>query len=195
MRIKKPKNTDKSDNQLLNQFQETGNIDLLGVLFERYMHLVYGVCLKYLKNRDDAQDCVIEVYEKLGKELLSKQVDNFKPWLYVVSKNQCLMRLRSQQARLKQERAYKKNEQALMELNPFVHPDYNTWEPEEMDERLEDCLNKLREHQRACVELFYYKELCYQTISEQLNIDIKKVKSYIQNGKRNLKICIEAHNE
>ncbi len=195
MAIKWFKNKEKSDVQLLSEFQQTGSIDALGMLFERYMHLVYGVCLKYLKNRDDAQDAVMELYEKLGQELLSKEVNNFKPWLYVVTKNYCLMQLRSQQAQQRKQKDFEKSELSFMESDAFTHPNGDNWEPEEMDKRLQDCLNKLREHQRACIELFYFKELCYQEISDNLQIDIKKVKSYIQNGKRNLKLCIESYSE
>ena len=195
MALKWFKNKEKSDDQLLSDFKEKGDIDILGLLFERYMHLVYGVCLKYLKNKEDAQDAVTDIFEKLGKELLTKSVDNFKPWLYVVSKNHCLMQLRSQQAQLRKEKEFEKNEQSVMESDVLLHPDNNDWEPEEMDKRLQNCLNKLRDHQRACIELFFFKELCYREISANLKLDVKKVKSYIQNGKRNLKICIESYSE
>jgi RNA polymerase sigma-70 factor (ECF subfamily) len=195
MTLKWLKNKEKSDKELLDAFQRSGNIDLLGILFERYMHLIYGVCLKYLKNNDDAQDAVIEIYEKLGRELLEKQIDTFKPWLYVVTKNHCLMELRKQQSQLKKEKEYEKNELTFMESTQTMHLNNERWEPEEMDKRLQECLGKLREHQRACIELFYFKELCYQEISDDLKIDLKKVKSYIQNGKRNLKICIESFSE
>lgn len=189
------KNKEKSDDQLLSEFRKSGDIDLLGLLFERYMHLVYGVCLKYLKNKENAQDAVTDIFEKLGKELLTKSVDNFKPWLYVVTKNHCLMFLRSQQTQLRKEKEFEKNEAGFMESDFVLHPDNDEWEPEEMDKRLQDCLNRLREHQRACIELFFFKELCYREISDNLKLDIKKVKSYIQNGKRNLKICIESYSE
>ncbi len=195
MTLKWFKNKELNDHQLILEFKKDGNIDVLGILFERYMHLIYGVCLKYLKNRDDAQDAVIAIFEKLGKELMDKDVENFKPWLYVVSKNFCLMQLRQRQSQLQKEKDFEKDTLTFMESGHMVHPDNNSWEPEEMDRRLQECLEKLREHQRACVELFYFKELCYREISDSLKLDIKKVKSYIQNGKRNLKLCIEAQGE
>jgi len=194
MRVTWFKNKEESDEQLLGQFQQTGNTEVLGVLFQRYMHLVFGVCLKYLKNKEDAQDAAMEIYEKLGKELLVRQVDVFKPWLYVVCKNYCLMQIRSQQAQLRKEKEFEKNELSFMESGDAMHLTNDSWEPEELDRRLQECLKKLREQQRSCIELFYFKELCYREISENLKLDIKKVKSYIQNGKRNLKICIEANN-
>lgn len=180
-----------SDELLLQKFKRTENLDFLGQLYERYMHLVYGVCLKYLKNKDEAQDAVMSIFEKISKELLSKEVDTFKPWLYVVAKNFCLMQLRSEQSKNKLIKEYENNSLHFMENEVELHLNNDEWEPNSLDERLKVCLEKLREQQRSCIELFYFKELCYKEISENLNLDIKKVKSYIQNGKRNLKNCIE----
>ncbi len=181
-----------SDELLLSKFQKTHNLDFLGQLYERYMHLVYGVCLKYLKNRDEAQDAVMAVFEKISKELKDKEVNEFKPWLYVVAKNYCLMHLRKEQSLKKHASEFEKSELLFMENEDAMHLNNNEWEPEAMDARLKECLEKLREQQRSCIELFYFKELCYKEISENLDLDIKKVKSYIQNGKRNLKNCIES---
>lgn len=184
-----------SDELLLKKFQETGQLDYLGQLYERYMHLVYGVCLKYLKNREEAQDAVMAIFEKLSKELHDKEVQAFKPWLYVVAKNFCLMQLRQQQSQLKKDKELENNLSVFMETEDEMHLYSNGWEPDAMDARLQNCLEKLREQQRSCIELFYFKELCYQEISDSLSIDLNKVKSYIQNGKRNLKICMEQHEE
>ena len=181
-----------SDELLLSKYRKTSNPDFLGQLYERYMHLVYGVCLKYLKNREDAQDAVIGIFEKINKELLTKEVYDFKPWLYVVAKNFCLMQLRKEQIQKKQVKEFEKNELLFMENEDDMHLINNNWEPDALDARLKECLEKLKEQQRSCIELFYFKELCYKEISDNLALDIKKVKSYIQNGKRNLKNCIES---
>ncbi len=180
-----------SDELLLNKYQKTNNLDFLGQLYERYMHLIYGVCLKYLKNREEAQDAVMAIFEKISKELLCKEINDFKPWLYVVSKNYCLMQLRKEQAQKKQAKEFEKNELLFMENEVDMHLN-NNWEPDSMDKRLKECMEKLKDQQRSCIELFYFNELCYKEISQNLSLDIKKVKSYIQNGKRNLKICIES---
>lgn len=181
-----------SDELLLSKYRKTKNPDFLGQLYERYMHLVYGVCLKYLKNREDAQDAVIGIFEKINKELLTKEVNDFKPWLYVVAKNFCLMQLRKEQIQKKQVKEFEKNELLFMENEDDMHLINNNWEPDALDARLKECLEKLKEQQRSCIELFYFNELCYKEISDNLALDIKKVKSYIQNGKRNLKNCIES---
>nr|WP_319401439.1 sigma-70 family RNA polymerase sigma factor [uncultured Carboxylicivirga sp.] len=183
-----------SDDQLIRKFVDTQNSDFLGQLYERYMHLVYGVCLKYLKNKQDAQDAVLGIFEKINKEILNKEINDFKPWLYVVAKNYCLMQLRKEQSLKKNSLEYEKSELHFMENEQEMHP-VNDWEPNELDLRLKECLEKLKDRQRSCIELFYFKELCYKEISEKLTLDVKKVKSYIQNGKRNLKICIESKHE
>ena len=191
MALRLLRNKEPDDEQLIEEFKSTGDLDILGRLYQRYMHLVYGVCLKYLKNRDDAQDAVMAIFEKLSRELMNKEVDLFKPWLYVVSKNYCLMQLRHQKSVQQKEKEFQNSEILFMENPSTVHLN-DEWEPEAMDDRLQECLKKLRLQQRQCIELFYFEELCYQDISHELKMDLKKVKSYIQNGKRNLKICLES---
>jgi RNA polymerase sigma-70 factor (ECF subfamily) len=56
---------------------------------------------------------------------------------------------------------------------------------------LEKCIETLGDEQKQCVKLFYLQEKCYKEITESTGFDMNKVKSYIQNGKRNLKICME----
>ena len=192
MALRLLRNKEPNDEQLIEAFQSTGDLDILGRLYQRYMHLVYGVCLKYLKNRDDAQDAGMAIFEKLSRELMDKEVDVFKPWLYVVSKNYCLMQLRHQKSVQQKEKEFQNTEILFMENSSMAHLN-DEWEPEAMDDRLQECLKKLRLQQRQCIELFYFEELCYQDISHQLKLDLKKVKSYIQNGKRNLKICLESN--
>jgi RNA polymerase sigma-70 factor (ECF subfamily) len=177
-----------TDTALIIQYKNTGNIDIAGVLYEPYMPLVYGVCLKYLKNREAAQDAVIDIFEKLIVELQKHNTpDNFKTWLYVVAKNFCLMKIRSDKSK---ENAAANFSDFFMNNQPELHP-IDRDDNEDLLPLLKKCIGKLKDLQRESVELFYFKELSYKEISEKLNLDEKKVKSHIQNGKRNLKICIE----
>lgn len=183
-----------TDNELVAAFAETQNPEVLGVLYQRYMHLVYGVCLKYFKNKDTAKEGVIQLFEKLMVELPKQQIANFKPWLYVVTKNFCLMELRKQKAGLRHELLFMENITPFVENEPDVHP-LDSDDGQELTDALQNCIAKLKDDQRRCIELFYFENRCYNEISEMLAIDAKKVKSYIQNGKRNLKICLESHHE
>lgn len=79
---------------MIESYQSTGEKSVLGILFKRYMPLVYGTCMKYLKDREAAKDMAMQVFEKLMKELKEKEVQNFKSWLYVLTRNECLMLLR-----------------------------------------------------------------------------------------------------
>lgn len=168
-------------------------MEVLGMLYERYMHLVYGVCLKYFENREDARDGVTGIFEKLIDEVTRHELDNFKGWLYVVTKNFCLMKLRAD--RSKQEKAEKwQNEQYIfMESAQEMHPIDE--EGADLNKRLEECIKLLKAAQKQCIHQFYYENRSYREISELLKMDEKKVKSYIQNGKRNLKLCIETRKE
>lgn len=185
------KHSESSDEDLLLQFGRTGSLDTLGMLYSRYMHLVYGVSLKYLGDREDARDVVMQIFEKLVTELPGQEVRNFKSWLYVLTKNHCLMQIRSKKSSDGKLDGYK-IEQEFMESDQELHPIDK--EDQTMEDALKLCIEQLKSEQKQCIELFYYKKLCYQEIAERLGIDEKKVKSFLQNGKRNLKICLEKSN-
>lgn len=185
------KHPEKTDEALLVQFRESGNLDLLGELYSRYMHLVYGVSLKYLSDRSEAQDTVMHIFEKLITELPKHDLSNFKSWLYVLTKNHCLMEIRSRKSAEKKLEGLK-TEQEFMESEAELHP--LDREEGSLEDALKACIEKLKSEQKACIELFYYQERCYREIAEQLGMEEKKVKSYLQNGKRNLKICLEEKN-
>ena len=182
------KHPDRTDEELLRQFDRNGSLDTLGELYSRYMHLVYGVSLKYLGDREDARDAVMQIFEKLIIDLPGQEVRNFKSWLYVLTKNYCLMQIRSQKSASGKLEGYK-IEQEFMESESEMHPIDK--EDQSVEDALKDCIEQLKHEQKQCIELFYYKKLCYQEIAENLDLSEKKVKSYLQNGKRNLKLCLE----
>lgn len=177
-----------SDEALIEKYLSTKDLEWLGVLFQRYTHLVYGVCLKYYRNREESKDAVMQIFEKLVIEIVKHEVSNFRSWLYVMTKHYCFRQLQNKASALKKLEKYSREE--IMETDTFLSP---LDEPEEKDlgKALKECMNKLKKEQRHCVELFYYKEKCYQEISKEMAIPLNKVKSCIQNGKRNLKICLE----
>ncbi len=183
------RNKETSDEEILKLYRISAKLDVLGDLYARYMDLVFGVCLKYLKHSDLAQDAVIQIFEHIANVLKYKEVDNFRPWLYVVAKNHCLMKLRKNKhptISLSDERFY---EGKIMESEYTVHP-IDEEVQEKNEEALKVCIEKLKALQKQSIELFYFQELSYQQISEEMSIEVKKVKSYIQNAKRNLKMCL-----
>lgn len=185
------KHSEKTDEELLRQFKVTGSLDTLGELYSRYMHLIYGVALKYLDSREEAKDVVMQIFEKLLVELAEQEIRNFKSWLYVLTKNHCLMQIRSQKSATGRMQGYK-IEQEFMESEQELHPIDK--EEHSLEDALKKCIEQLRNEQKQCIQLFYYEKRCYQEIAEELQIDEKKVKSHLQNGKRNLKICLERKN-
>ena len=185
------KHQDQSDEELLRRYLNSGDLDLLGELYARYMHLVYGVSLKYLEDREDARDAVMQIFERLITDLPRHQVRVFKSWLYVLTKNHCLMELRSRRQRKKKLPGLE-IEQEFMESEVDLHP--LDREERSMEQELRECMEQLKKEQREVIEMFYYQKLCYHEISQKLRIEEKKVKSYLQNGKRNLKICLETKN-
>jgi RNA polymerase sigma factor (sigma-70 family) len=191
--LQKIKNKNLSDEQLIDDYLSSGKPDALGILYSRYIDLVYGVCLKYFKNRERSQDAVMEIFEKLVIELERHKVENFRSWLYVLTKNHCLMELRSSKKDIHKVINIEDHGYLFMENDFQMHPvdksDINN------DEVLEKCIEQLKEDQRNCVRLFYYDNKCYREIAEKLKMDEKKVKSHLQNAKRNLKICMEKNYE
>lgn len=179
-----------TDQDLLDAFGKKQNLDDLAELYNRYIHLIYGVCLKYLKNKDDAQDAVMQVFEKLIGDVNRFEIKNFKSWLYVYARNFCLMKIRASKGGLSIKDIETLEESMENELS--VHPNDDENNLEDNLQSLEKCIETLIKEQKQCVSLFFLKEMSYKQIVEQTGFEINKVKSYLQNGKRNLKICMES---
>ena len=131
---------DQSDLELIERYKKTHNNEILGVLYERYMHLVYGTCLKYLKDQEAAKDAVMNIFEELMTKLRTHQVDHFRSWLFVVSKNHCLMQLRKESRNPTTEIPV-----SLMQSEEEIHLN-GVMEREKHLDDLEDCLNRLCAH-------------------------------------------------
>ena len=166
-------------------YQQKGDLKTLADLYQRYMELVYGVCLKYLKDEDAGKDAVIMIYEELVTKLKKYEVHNFKSWLYQLAKNHCLMKLRSDKKFVKAD-----IDPAVMQNETELHLN-GVMEKEEHFKHLYFCLENLVPEQKQVVELFYLQGKCYNEISGTTGIEWNKVRSFIQNGRRNLKICMD----
>jgi len=177
-----------SDDRLISAYVLEGNTDYFGLLFERYTHLVFGVCMKYLKNTQDAEDAVMGIFEKLMSDLKTHEVRDFKNWLYRVTKNHCLMILRKRKVQDRAEgEITKEKQQEFMEIVFGEHLPLEKTDVEGILISLRDAMNALRDEQRICIEMMYLEKKTYQEIATLTGYDLKQVKSYIQNGKRNLK--------
>ncbi len=175
-----------TDQQLLENYYADHNNEWLGMLLERYTLLLLGVCMKYLKNEEDAKDSVQQIFLKVIEELKKYKVEYFKSWLYMVAKNHCLMKLRDRQGKIATELT-----ERLM-ATPDQEP-YNQsllLNDQTLD-LVEAALKELNREQQQCVTLFYLQKKSYQDISQVTGFSLLQVKSYIQNGKRNMKIWIE----
>jgi RNA polymerase sigma-70 factor (ECF subfamily) len=174
-----------SDHELLEKFYADHNNEWLGILLQRYTLLLLGVSMKYLKNEEEAKDSVQQIFLKVIMELQKYKVEYFKSWIYMVAKNHCLMKLRE-----KNSKAIELNENLLR--TPEEEKDKTTIiEDEYTLELMNEALHELNPEQKQCVTLFYLHKKSYQQISEETGYSLLQVKSYIQNGKRNLKLMIE----
>ncbi len=174
-----------TDEELLNRYKETGKSDFFGQLYNRYLPLVYGLCLKYLQDADKAQDAVMEIFENLLPKVSNYEIKVFKTWLYTVVKNHCFHLLKENRREIVVD--FDSN---LMESDivlTLLDEDTN----DEREAVLNKCMDKLPEPQKVSVRKFFFEEMSYADIVEATGYNLKSVKSYIQNGKRNLRICIE----
>jgi len=183
----RPQYNNLSDPELLSKFRQDGDVEVIGILYQRYGHLVFGLCLKYLKNKVESQDAVINIFDKLITDLQKHHVEHFKSWLYVFSKNHCLMELRKRQTTLKREIELHDNSGFFMESDDPSHLNSK----EDQLGLLEKAMMLLKTEQQTCVDYFYLQKLSYQEVAVKTGYSVGEVKSHIQNGKRNLKIHMQ----
>lgn len=183
--------SEKTDEQLIAGFQDTGKAEYVGELFNRYAHLVYGICLKYVKDKEESKDISMSIFEKMYTHLPSADIQVFKKWLFTVTKNQCLTFLRNQNHNVDQIddwQQLEKKSKIFMENEDFSSPVNE--EPDE--KKIRAALAQLKADQRRCVELFFYENMSYKEIEKETNLTALEVKSFLQNGKRNLKMILES---
>jgi len=191
----------KKEQDLLAEYRKSGDLRLLGKLYEPYMPLLYGVCFRYYQDHARSEDAVMQIFESLITKLRQHRVTHFKSWLYTFARNHCLMDLR------------KDKRMTVVDIDEHLAAGVHGGAPDgyEMSvadpdrvmeesvavqfernmERMEACLEQLSEEQRVCVKMFYLDQRCYQDIADEMSYTPNQVKSYIQNGKRNLRICME----
>ena len=166
-------------------YKQTQQLDVLSNLYQRYMELVYGVCLKYFKDQERSKDAVMNIFEELVQKLQLHEVSNFKSWLHTLTRNYCLMQLRTP----KNLKTTEFNPD-YMQYEETVHLN-GVFEKEEQFNKLEKCLAILPAQQKETVSLFYLQQKCYEEIVTITGYEWNRVRSYIQNARRNLKLCME----
>lgn len=191
LRSDKRENID--DSELVSRYRFSHDSAYVGELFQRYTHMVFGVCLRYLKDEELARDAVMEVFEKVMTDLKKHEVDNFRTWVYSVAKNHCLMALRKEKTLRPHKDSYQNFVREIMETEDPMH--LNGASEVEMDKRLEEAIISLNEDQQKCIRLFYFEKRSYEDIEQMTEYDYKQVKSHLQNGKRNLKIKLTQTDE
>ncbi len=183
--LKPDRFNDITDNELLERFYGEHNNQWLGVLMQRYTLMLLGVCMKYLKNEEEAKDGVQQVFLKAISEMQKYRVEYFKSWVYMIAKNHCLMKLRD-----KGRHTVEITERHI--ATPGENSDAGSHIAKEQAlNNMASALQQLNKEQQQCVTLFYLEKKSYQEIAEQTGYPLLKVKSHIQNGKRNLKIMLE----
>lgn len=171
-----------TDEELLQRYRSTGDNEWLGNLLQRYTLLLLGVAMKYLKDKDLAEDAVQQIFLKTLTHLPKDEILNFKGWLYVLMRNHCLQQLR--------DRNHVVPEEVIQHI-PDTPPHIEELQQKEQDlQLLELAIGELNEEQKACIRMFYFGKLSYTQITDKTGFSFMQVKSFIQNGKRNLKLIL-----
>jgi RNA polymerase sigma-70 factor (ECF subfamily) len=177
------------DAELLERYKRTKDQKWLSQLFGRYVHLIYGVCLRYSPDVREAEDMTMEIYQKIVSKTLNHQIKHFKSWIYVVAKNHCLEKIRKMTGRRTE--SFDPN---FMQLASEIHPVDEKSSSDAVETKfklLEECLKKLNEQQRVSIDLFYYQNKTYVEIAAIIEDEVSQIRSYLQNGRRNVKKCVE----
>ncbi len=184
------RNKTKSDEELVSLYQENGDMEILGELYNRYLEMLFGVCMKYFKDQIKSEDAVMHIFELVAKKIPQHNIEFFKSWLYRVASNHCLDVLRKESRDQEKKNSYINMQSRTS--HRLIHEDDTSWMwKEEKLNALEACIEQLKAEQKECINLFYLQGLSYAELSEKLQVNWSKVRSLIQNGKRNLKNCVE----
>ena len=187
MNFFKRKTSNISDEDLLALYMQTNSSDYFGELYNRYIPLIYGLCLKYLQNAEKAEDATMELFEILLPKVSGYEIKVFKTWIYSVAKNHCMQILRKEERHI------------LVDIDPFVMESDDVLHlleensSKDETEALNQCLEKLPKQQKISISMFFMEKMSYADIAEQTGFLLKTVKNHIQNGEKSLKICIEKH--
>ncbi|WP_436417442.1 RNA polymerase sigma factor [Petrimonas sulfuriphila] len=176
--------TNLSNEELFERYKKGRQTMYFHELFRRYIPMLYGLCLKYLGNGPDAQDAVMDLFEDLNQKITNYEISNFHSWLYTVAKNHCLLKIRKDKHVF-----FEDINESVMENGDFFTP-LDEEKVNEEKSALDYCMAKLGAEQRTSIEYFYHEDKSYADIVSLTGYTLEKVKSYIQNGKRNLKNCI-----
>ena len=184
-----------SDQELIARYRESGDSAFVGELFERYSMQIYAICKKYMKHEEETKDAAMEVFEYLLAELKKYEIQTFKSWLARATSNFCLMRIRKRRSADTKDDEFKNIEKERVESAQDVHLENESAEKELELQKLEAAISGLKDEQKTCVELFFLQQKSYDEVAELTGYSYKQVKSYIQNGKRNIKIRLTQQNE
>lgn len=175
-----------SDCELISLYKQTLDLNIIGDLFKRYTRFVFLISHKYLQDEDESSDAVMQIFENLIDDLKNHEIENFKAWLHTVTRNHCLMKLRKNKSIQKKQERYFIESENFMESDDFLH--HNEKHEHELKiVKVHEAISDLNEEQKICIELFYIESKSYNEIAEITGYSVKNIKSYIQNGKRNLK--------
>ncbi|MBC8152321.1 MAG: sigma-70 family RNA polymerase sigma factor [Bacteroidetes bacterium] len=195
-RKRTPPSPPTTDGEFVAAYQATGDLELLGDLYERHIDMVYAVCFNYLRDEAESQDAVMHLFEQLITDLKRHEVQNFRSWLHTVARNYCLMQLRARRVYVSDAELTDADEDDTRPAADWLMTDADEGpDLEQHITQMHACLKTLPPAQQTCLDLFYLQQKSYADVAQLTGYDLKQVKSYLQNGRRNLKLCLDRHHD
>ncbi len=183
--------TIKNDQYYITKVLE-GDTSAFSILVERYKDLIYTLALRMIKNREEAeevsQDTFIKVYKSLSK---FKGDSKFSTWIYKVTYNTCLDRLKKL-----------KRTQNTVAINEFTEHEVKTLdsalatlEIKERKEAIQKCINMLPSNDSFLLTLYYFEEQSLDEIAKIVNLKPNNVKIKLYRSRKKLASVLRAHLE
>jgi len=174
-----------TDDQLIAAYKD-GDQRAFDVLFKKHLHRILGICANTLEQEEDCKDVTMDMYVVLRRELVRHEIHHFEGWLYTIVRNYCLKLIRERKQQQQMETLDGPWAAFLQETNNLQQQ----YQDEELMLNLKKAIQELKPDQKECISLFYLDGHSYKEIAEATGLSLNKVKSNIQNGKRNIRIAL-----
>ena len=174
----------RDESSLLLKYLKTNDLSYLLELYRPYMHLVYGLAFKYVKDPKQSQEIVYCIFKKLIKDIKRQEVRVFGNWLYNLSLDFCKQWRDRGRTESDQIVALGGSTQTPVEF--YDDKDDDSFEEEISS--MEDEVMRIKSQQEKCSQLFFKEQRCFQEIADITGWEVSEIKYHVKNAKRKTNI-------
>jgi RNA polymerase sigma factor (sigma-70 family) len=167
----------------------TGDRAALRIVYQDSSAKLFGVLIRILKNRTEAEDVLQDVYVQVWRKAALFNPEKASPitWLVAIARNRAIDRLRSGAVKRRTaplEEAAEVRDTAPVALDMVVKA--------EQQARLGICLGELEEKTSQAIRSAFFDGLTYEQLAEKMDVPLGTMKSWIRRGLLKLRTCLEA---